>query len=175
MRFTTILFLILISLPHLHAQPLNGEYTIGGNAPDFLHFSDAVNSLKTNGIDGHVTFNIRPGTYEPLNQGERVIFIDDMIIGEALWERFTNMLEADDFGNKHHIYAEMCSKPTNEFIYDMREVMANTKRGKAIIQEISEKVREDIKRDEYMSEYDDDPYNDLTDLLGDINPEDIIN
>jgi hypothetical protein len=101
--------------------------------------------------------------------------VDDMIIGETLWERFTNMLEVDDFSNKHHIYAEMCSKPTNEFIYDMREVMANTKRGKAIIQEISEKVREDIKRDEYMSEYGDEPYNDLDSLLGDINPEDIIN
>lgn len=100
---------------------------------------------------------------------------DDMAIGEALWERFTNMIEADDFGLKHHIYAEMCSKPTHEFINDMREVMANTKRGKAIISEITEQVKEEQNKDAYFEEFGDEPYGDLGDLLNDIDPEDIIN
>jgi hypothetical protein len=99
--------------------------------------------------------------------------VDDMCIGEALWERFTNMMEAEDFGLKHHVYAEMCSKPTEEFIYDMRDIMANTKRGKMIVKELTETIKEDIKQDSYREEFGEDPYTDFGDLLNDIDPQDL--
>lgn len=43
--------------------PLNGTYTIGGTAPDYAGIANAVTDLKTKGIAGPVTFNIRSGLY----------------------------------------------------------------------------------------------------------------
>ncbi len=41
---------------------MNGSYTIGGTAPDFAKFNDAVSALSTHGICGPVIFNMRAGT-----------------------------------------------------------------------------------------------------------------
>jgi pectin methylesterase-like acyl-CoA thioesterase len=42
---------------------LVGTYTIGGTTPDFTNLTSAVNSLNIGGVNGNVTFKIRPGTY----------------------------------------------------------------------------------------------------------------
>ncbi|MES2733812.1 MAG: right-handed parallel beta-helix repeat-containing protein [Bacteroidota bacterium] len=42
---------------------LAGTYTIGGTAPNYSTITEAVNSLKDNGISGPVVFNIRNGIY----------------------------------------------------------------------------------------------------------------
>ncbi|MCB9284698.1 MAG: right-handed parallel beta-helix repeat-containing protein [Lewinellaceae bacterium] len=47
----------------LLAQPLSGDYTIGGPAPDYPTFTDAVDALISNGVDGPVLFTIADGTY----------------------------------------------------------------------------------------------------------------
>jgi hypothetical protein len=39
----------------------------------------------------------------------------DMRIGPALWSRFTDMIENDDFKLKHHIWNELVSLPVKEF------------------------------------------------------------
>ena len=59
------LFLLFFVLPllALHAQPLNGNYTVGGSSPDFLTPQDAADALKSNGVSGPVFMNIRPGIY----------------------------------------------------------------------------------------------------------------
>ncbi len=43
--------------------PLNGTYTIGPVASDFVSFNAAVNALISSGISGPVVFNVRTGTY----------------------------------------------------------------------------------------------------------------
>ncbi len=55
-------FLSLFSL--LNAQPLSGDYTIGGTTPDYLTFNDAVTDLELNGVSAPVNFNVRTGNYE---------------------------------------------------------------------------------------------------------------
>ncbi len=40
-----------------------GTYTVGGASPDFVNLDDVSLKLKTCGISGPVTFNVRPGTY----------------------------------------------------------------------------------------------------------------
>ena len=55
---TSFLFLFLVS----NAQ-LNGTYTVGGATPDYATFTDAVNALISNGVNGAVTFDVRSGTY----------------------------------------------------------------------------------------------------------------
>lgn len=41
---------------------MNGTYTIGGTAPDFAKFNDAITALNVNGVCGPVIFNMRAGT-----------------------------------------------------------------------------------------------------------------
>lgn len=45
------------------ATPLCGTYTIGGNAPDFASFAEAITVLNEAGIDCAVTFLVRDGEY----------------------------------------------------------------------------------------------------------------
>jgi hypothetical protein len=73
----------------------------------------------------------------------------DMRMGPGLWERFTKMIEPDDFHLKHHIYSEMAALPVKEFNVKMREVMAGTKEGAKIIKGIVEDVKSGLNEDEF--------------------------
>lgn len=43
---------------------LNGNYTIGGDAPNFSSFTETAHALHTRGVSGPVIFNVRNGIYE---------------------------------------------------------------------------------------------------------------
>jgi hypothetical protein len=73
----------------------------------------------------------------------------DMRLGPAIWGRFTKMINPDDFNLKHHIYMEMVSLPVKEFNVKMREVMAGTKEGKKIIEEIVKNIKTDLKEEDF--------------------------
>lgn len=73
----------------------------------------------------------------------------DMRLGPALWGRFTNAIDYEDFNLKHHIYSELAALPVDEFNVKMREIMANTKAGKDIIKEIVKGIRNDFQQEEY--------------------------
>ena len=73
----------------------------------------------------------------------------DMRMGPALWNRFTEAIEPDDFNLKHHIYSEMAALPVKEFNYKMREVMAGTKEGKEIIKGIVAEVKSGLQEDDF--------------------------
>lgn len=73
----------------------------------------------------------------------------DMRLGPGLWERFTKMIEPDDFKLKHHIYTELAALPVREFNVKMREIMAGTKEGKKIIEGIVDEVKKGLQEDEF--------------------------
>jgi hypothetical protein len=73
----------------------------------------------------------------------------DMRIGPALWSRFTNLIEPDDFHLKHHIYSELAALPVREFNVKMREIMANTKEGKKIIKAVVDEVKAGLQEDDF--------------------------
>lgn len=56
-------FIDNIRVVSLCANPLTGNYTIGGANPDFTSFNDALFALQNCGIMGPVTFNVAAGTY----------------------------------------------------------------------------------------------------------------
>lgn len=96
----------------------------------------------------------------------------DMRLGCGLFERFTNLIEPNDFHLKHHIFSELAALPVKEFNIKMKEIMAGTKEGKKIIENIISDVKRDIKEDEYnesMKKYEDDndgfTWDDLQSLL----------
>jgi effector-binding domain-containing protein len=73
----------------------------------------------------------------------------DMRLGPGIWGRFTKMINPDDFNLKHHIYMEMVSLPVREFNTKMREVMAGTKEGKKIIDEMVKGIKAGLQEDEF--------------------------
>jgi hypothetical protein len=73
----------------------------------------------------------------------------DMRMGPALWERFTDLIEPDDFNLKHHIYSELAALPVREFNIKMREIMAGTKEGKKVIKDIVSDVKKGLQEDEF--------------------------
>jgi hypothetical protein len=73
----------------------------------------------------------------------------DMRLGPAIWSRFTKMIDPDNFNLKHHIYMEMVSLPVKEFNIKMREVMAGTKEGKKIIEEMVKNIKTGLQEEEF--------------------------
>ena len=73
----------------------------------------------------------------------------DMRLGPALWSKFTENIDPDDFHLKHHIYMELAALPVQEFNVKMKEIMAGTKEGNKIIKNIVDDVKKDFKEDEF--------------------------
>lgn len=73
----------------------------------------------------------------------------DMRLGPGLWERFTKMIEPDDFKLKHHIYTDLAALPVKEFNMKMREIMAGTKEGRKVIQLIVDDIKKGLQEDEF--------------------------
>lgn len=78
----------------------------------------------------------------------------DMRLGPALWGKFTDAIDVDDFNLKHHIYSELAALPAKEFHKQMREILAGTKSGKAIVKKIANDVRKDFQEEEFTNALD---------------------
>lgn len=82
----------------------------------------------------------------------------DMRLGCGLFEKFTSMIEPEDFHLKHHVFAELAALPVNEFNTTMKEIMAGTKAGKKTVSDIISEVKKDMREDDYnesMKKYED--------------------
>ncbi len=75
----------------------------------------------------------------------------DMRLGPALWGRFTDNIDSDDFKLKHHIYSELVALPAKDFHTKMKEILAGTKEGKKIVKQIVDDVKSDMKNEEFDS------------------------
>jgi hypothetical protein len=73
----------------------------------------------------------------------------DMRLGPAIWDRFTDSIDSDDFKNKHHIYSELVSLPVREFNQKMKEIMAGTEEGKKVVKEIAKKIKSELNEEEF--------------------------
>src|SRR3972149_9573542 len=83
------LFLALMIASPLLSQPLSGEFTVGGSAPNFTTLQDAADALKSRGVSGPVTFNIRPGIYMRDGGLSSVMVLDSIIAGISPINRMT--------------------------------------------------------------------------------------
>jgi len=73
----------------------------------------------------------------------------DMRIGPAIWSRFTEAIDANDFNLKHHVYSELAALPAKEFHRQMKEILAGTKQGHKIVKDIVDDVKHDMQQEEY--------------------------
>lgn len=88
----------------------------------------------------------------------------DMRLGPAMWGRFCDAIPDEDFGLKHHVYTEIAMMEPNEFNSAMKEILAKTKRGKELIKEILDDVKEELKQDDFNESMGDAHFN-IEDLL----------
>lgn len=75
----------------------------------------------------------------------------DMRIGPAIWQKFLESINPEDFHLKHHLYSELISLPVNEFNSTMKEIMAGTKEGKKRVANILNEIKNDLKMEEFES------------------------
>lgn len=103
------LFLFFIVLPMcvLHAQPLSGNYTVGGASPDFITLQHAANELKMRGVSGPTTFNIRPGIYIENGGLNSVMILDSVIAGISLANRITFQPDEAAGGNVENVLLQI--------------------------------------------------------------------
>lgn len=76
----------------------------------------------------------------------------DMRMGPAIWKRFINCIPPEDFKLKHYLYTDLVSLPTDEFNDIMKEVMINSKRGKNVINEMLNNIKNDFKKESFEEE-----------------------
>jgi hypothetical protein len=88
----------------------------------------------------------------------------DMRIGPGLWGRFCNMIPAEDFNLKHHVYADLSSLPPKEYYSVMKEIMGGTKKGKAIIEGSIKTIKDELQQDDYLESIGDSLF-DIEDLF----------
>lgn len=71
----------------------------------------------------------------------------DMKLGPALWSRFTDVIGPENIKLKQHIYYDLISMPVKEFNYNMREILAGTKEGKKLINDLATQIKADLEYD----------------------------
>ena len=96
----------------------------------------------------------------------------DLRLGPGLWERFIDAIGADDFDVKNHLYSEIIQMPAKQFLDFMKEIQSGSDKGKQMMVDLAEKIKEDIQKDEYedatgeYEENDDGPIEDIPGFEG---------
>jgi hypothetical protein len=102
-RFVGILSATIFFVTLLSAQPMSGNYTVGGTSPSFGTLQDAASAVKSRGVSGPVFINIRPGTYTR-NGGATTLFVlDSSIVGVSPTNRITFQPDAAAGGDVDNV------------------------------------------------------------------------
>jgi hypothetical protein len=72
----------------------------------------------------------------------------DMRLGPAMWSRFCNCVPAEDFNLKHHVYADLAAQDPETFNHNMKNIMANTKKGHEIVETMLAEIKREFKEDD---------------------------
>ena len=106
-----LLVFFLIGLQTLYSQPLSGNYTIGGNSPDFNTFQEAANALVGKGVSGPVIFSIRPGLYieQDANGSLPVMLLELPVSGVSSTNTITFKPDESSGGNVNNVILEVGS------------------------------------------------------------------
>ncbi len=86
-----------------YSQPMSGNYTVGGNSPDFVTLQDAADAAMSNGVTGPVDFNIRPGTYMKDGGATTLLWINSSIVGASEVNKITFQSDISSGGNVDNV------------------------------------------------------------------------
>jgi len=95
------------------------------------------------------------------NRGE----VWDWRLGPGLWERFVDAIDANEHDVRYHLYHEIVQMPTAEFNSFMKELLAGTKKGKQALVDLANKIKREMKEDDYDAAMNpDDPDTNIDDI-----------
>lgn len=100
-------FFFLINSEILFCQPLSGNYTVGGNSPDYATLQEAANALMINGVSGSVVFSIRPGIYSEQGGTAPVFKIDQDVPGVSQTNSITFKPDESSGGNVNNVILQV--------------------------------------------------------------------
>lgn len=110
----------------LCAQPLNGNYTVGGTSPDYATLQDVANALKARGVSGPVFMNIRPGIYMRQGSAGVVMRLDTVVAGVSPTNRITFQPDVASGGNPSNIILRVDCDIHTDPGYDREAVYLGT-------------------------------------------------
>jgi len=109
-----ILLLFVFGSNFSYSQPMSGDYSVGGNSPDFTTLQSAAHSLFVNGMSGPVNINVRPGTYFKESSPGPVLVLDSVITGLSSTNRLTFQSDVSTGGNVDNVILQIdCDSLTN--------------------------------------------------------------
>ncbi|MEJ5263461.1 MAG: hypothetical protein WHT45_12310, partial [Ignavibacterium sp.] len=123
MKILIGLLIFFTSVCEIIAQPMSGNYTIGGNNPDFATLQQAADALNARGVSGPVFFNIRPGTYSKNGGNNTVLLLDSTVAGLSETNRVTFQPDAATGGNVDNVILER--NVSNQTTADSRLVLVS--------------------------------------------------
>jgi hypothetical protein len=85
------------------AQPMSGNYTVGGSSPEFPTLQNAADSLRARGVSGPVIFQIRPGLYTEQSGGQPVMLLEQAVPGVSATNTITFQPDAASGGNVNNV------------------------------------------------------------------------
>tara|TARA_R110000803_G_scaffold60710_2_gene120143 strand:+ start:18093 stop:20726 length:2634 start_codon:yes stop_codon:yes gene_type:complete len=100
----------------------------------------------------------------------------DLRLGPGIWERFLDSIGENDFEIKNHLYSEVIQMPASEFLSFMKEIQSGSDKGKQMMVDLANRIKDEIKQDEY-DEVSGGEFNDYEEEEGDVmstGPEDDI-
>jgi hypothetical protein len=102
-----IVFFVLLGIRSLYSQSMSGNYTIGGNGPDFNTFQEAANALVGNGVSGPVIFLVRPGLYTEQAGTAPVMMLEQNVTGVSETNTITFKPDESSGGNVNNVILEI--------------------------------------------------------------------
>lgn len=75
----------------------------------------------------------------------------DIRSGGALWKKFCEIIPNEYKDLKHYLFADIIKLEPKEFFMVMKEVLANTKKGRKIIETILKRIKYDLDEKEFMN------------------------
>lgn len=106
-RLVFLTCVLVLQTGSVFGQPLSGNFTVGGNSPDFATLQDVANALKTRGVSGPVFINIRPGTYVRQGAPGVVIRLDTVVAGVSPTNRITFQPDVAAGGNPGNVILQI--------------------------------------------------------------------
>lgn len=83
----------------------------------------------------------------------RTDFLDsemwDLRFGPQLWDKFVSAIDFNEWEIKEILYAKLMEMPASEFNSLMKELMDGTEKGKKMLKDLANEIRNDLKEEEY--------------------------
>ncbi len=129
----------------------------------------ALELAAINWADGHLDFDEQKEVIEKADTPEGEIW--GMRLGPGMWEKFLDCIGTENYDIKQWLFRELTKLPAQQFHEFMKEILSGSQKCKEVIQTLKELHNED-KNDSLSDMFDDTGYDDMGDILDNLDNDD---